>query len=271
MFNFITSFLIDVVKNILEYLMDKVSDKLLSVVLNPVKSMNGFDFSAINTYIISVGISYCCLKFARKLLNTYILWTDGDSDNPPSILVINFIKSMALILVFDSLYIFFIDIIRELGQTLVSSISSSPTEINSVLDLLLPVSINFASVLVILLAIIFYAINYISCLQTAVLLLILKTGFPFVASGLMDSNGGMFTTYIQKFLQLSFTVLIKLTLLKLGLVLLLNNNPIWSIIVLAAGGKVGEMLKEFMLVSGGGMGKISSSLMIMSNLKNLKR
>lgn len=270
MFKFITSFLIDVVKNALEYILNQTSNALLSNALNPTNSMQGLDLNTINTYIIGVGISYCCFKFSRKLLNTYILWTDGDADNPVHILVINFIKSIAFILSFSVLYNIFIDIITELGEKMVSSVQSSPTEINSITEVLLPKDITFMYVLIILLAIIFYVINYISCLQTAVLLLVLKTGFPFVASGLMDSNGGMFTTYIQKFLQLSFTIIIKLTLLKLGLVLLINNNPIWSIIVLTAGGKVGEMLKEFILVSsGGGMNKVTSGLMAFSQIKGL--
>lgn len=270
MFKFMTGFLTDVVKESLQYILDKISMLLLAQIFNPTESINGINFDTINTYIIGVGISYCCFKFARKLLNTYILWTDEDADNPINILVINFIKSIAVILSFDVIYSTFVDIMTEIGEHFITDISSTATGSQDAIEALMPSDIGFIAILVILIAIIMYLISYISCLQTAVLLLILKTGFPLVASGLMDSNGGMFSTYIQKFLQLAFTGIIKLTLLKLSLVLLLNNNPLWCIIILTVGGKVAEMLKEFMLVPNGGLGgKISSGLMALSNIKRL--
>ena len=270
MFNFIKDFLADVVKNMVEYLLDNLSNTLLGNIIDPTSSMNGISFEPIFNYMMGIVLSYCVLKFLMKLFNIYILGTDGDSDNPPSVLVINFIKALALILAFSSLYEIFIDIIKDIATNLLSSITSLPTKSSyTLINELLPDGTGFLAIIIIIISIVMYIIRYIDCLKTAVLLLILRAGFPLVASGVMDSNGGMFSTYIQKFLQLSFTVITKLALLKLGLLLLLNNNPIWAAVVLTAGGKVGELLKEFMLTSQGGTGRFSSATMTVSNLQRI--
>lgn len=270
MFDFFTGFLKDVIKDGLTYLMNTLSGKLLDLVLNPTSSMNGINLSSVYLSIQGIAISYCCFKFARKLFSIYVLWTDGDSDNPPHILVINFIKSLALIWTFSSLYEFFIKIIQDIGTVIYESIQTLP-EGEDPVEKLLPSTetFGFFFLLVILIGIVLYLITWFSCMKSGVLLLILKIGFPFVASGVMDNNGGIFSSYVPKFLQMAFTVIVKVSLLKLGLLLLLTGNPLWAIVVLSAGSGVAEMLKEFMLVnSGGGFGgRVSSMAMLLSNLR----
>lgn len=272
MFDFFSGFLKDVIKDGLTYLMDTLSGKLLDLVLNPTASMDGIDLSSVNSSIQGIAISYCCFKFAKKLFSIYVLWTDGDSENPPHILVINFIKSLALILTFSSVYEYFIKVIQDVGTVIYESIKTIPEGENPV-EKLLPEdqSFGFFFLLVILIGIVIYLITWFSCMKSGVLLLVLKIGFPFVASGVMDTNGGMFASYLPKFLQMAFTVIVKVSLLKLGLLLLLTGNPLWAIVALSAGAAVAEMLKEFMLVtSGGGFGgRLSSMAMLLGNLRRM--
>ncbi len=265
MFKFITNFLQDILKDAIEFLLDKFLSGLLEKVIDPTSSMQGVDFISIQNYIIIVGISYCTLKFLIKILNTYMLYTDGDSDNPIHILVINYSKSLIFILLFKELYSVFIDIIREIGQNIISAISSTPTDANAI-DI---ISLGFMSIILLIVAIVLYIVLYIKSMVNATLLLILRIAFPLVASGTMDSNGGMLSTYLQKFLQLAFTAIVQIALLKFGLVLILNSQGIWAIIVLSSGAKVSELLKEFMLTSQGGMGGFSSATMTVANLKRL--
>jgi len=163
------------------------------------------------------------------------------------------------------LYSVFIDIIREIGQNIISAISSAPTDANAI-DI---ISLGFMSIILLIVAIVLYIVLYIKSMVNATLLLILRIAFPLVASGTMDSNGGMLSTYLQKFLQLAFTAIVQIALLKFGLVLILNSQGIWAIIVLSSGAKVSELLKEFMLTSQGGMGGFSSATMTVANLKRL--
>lgn len=270
MFNFISDFLKDLIKDALSYLIDNVSKVLLDNVINPEKSMDGISLDSVFSVIVATGISYCVLKFVIKLLNIYILGIDGDEDAPIQILVINFIKSMAIIYAFNDLYKIFIKIIEELGLKIINTISSLPSDQETILEKLMPDNIGFFSLLVILIGIVMYLILYFKCLKTGVLMLILRMGFPFVASGVMDSNGGIYSTYIQKFLQLSFTIIVQMSMLKLGLLLLLNNNTLWSIVVLTSGAAVENTLKEFILTSGGSIGRgIGSTMMSLANLRRI--
>lgn len=270
MFIFISDFLKEVIKNSIEYIMQYLSMILFDLIVDPTSKMEGISFTPIFEFIKSIGISYCSLKFVLKLFNIYILRTDGDDDNPPQILLINFIKSLAFIFSFEDLFKVFIDIMEEISSQTLGLIGSVPS--TDVTDKLLPDTISFFAMIVILIGIVMYLILYIHCLKSGVLILVLRVGFPFVASGLMDANNGMFSTYIQKFLQLTFSVIIKMSLLKLGLVLLLNNHPIWSIIVLTAGSSVENMLKEFMLTSTGSFGKnISGGIMTLANIRRIRK
>lgn len=268
MFKFVTNFLRDAVINMLEYLMNGSLNYALDTALKPQSSMQGLDISSLEAYILGIGISYATMKFALKIFTVYMLWSDGDSDNPPHILLINYIKAIAFILAFSTIYDVFTDFMREFGQTIIGAISSVPT---ADVDNLVPENIGFFSIIMIIVGIICWIGTYFSALKSAVLLLVLKLGFPLIASGTMDSNGGMFSTYIPKFLQVAFSVVVKLALLKLGLVLLLNANPIWAIIVLTAGNSVNELLREFMLTtSGGGFGsKVSHATMTVSSLMRI--
>lgn len=269
MFKFVQNFLAEGIINIFEYLSNKLSAILIATVLNPVSSMEGLSIDGIISYISAIGISYCTFKFLKKLLMQYMFWTDGDSDNPVHILVINYIISLALIFSFDSLYEVFTNLFEDIATNLVDSISGSQATVELVSENLL--AVGFFGMIVIIIGAIMYFGQYISCLTSAILLLVLRLGFPLVASGVMDSNNGILGTYMQKFVQLSLTIIVKMTLLKLGLFLLMTGNPIWAIVVLTASSKVTDLLKEFMLTTsgGGGMGRLSGGIATIANIRRI--
>lgn len=267
MFKFITNFLRDAAINAIEYLIDGSLNYTMDVALDPTASMQGLNISSLESYIVMVGLSYATMKFVLKIFTIYMLWSDGDSDNPPHILLINYIKALAFILSFGAIYDIFKSFIHEFGTKLIGSVTAASLgDANA----MVPEGTGFFAIIVIIVGVICWFLVYISALKSAILLLILKIGFPLVASGTMDSNGGMFSTYIPKFLQVSFSLIIKLALTKWGLVLLMGANPIWAIIVLTAGNSVNELLKEFMLNTSGGIGsKISHGAMTASSLMRI--
>lgn len=51
-----------------------------------------------------LGISLIVLKFLKKGFETYILWTEGDADADPLLLLTNFFKALAVAVSFPVLY-----------------------------------------------------------------------------------------------------------------------------------------------------------------------
>ncbi len=67
-------------------------------------------FSVLLPISSSIGMSLIILKFLKKAFDIYGLWTDGDPDADPLLLLTNFIKAVAAALIFQWVYDIFIDV-----------------------------------------------------------------------------------------------------------------------------------------------------------------
>lgn len=70
------------------------------------------------------GVSLIVLKFLKKGFEQYILWTEGDADSDPLILLTGFLKALAIAVSFPTLYGWLAEIIENLTDQLIKTISN---------------------------------------------------------------------------------------------------------------------------------------------------
>lgn len=230
--------------------------------------INGFDF--LFKMFFGYGVSLIILKFLKKGFEIYILWTDGDADADPILLLTNFFRAMAIAIAFPTIYGWFAEIIEKATTDILVAIGlnmgMTPAAIsNSIATLGL-----FPAIMTLVFFII-YIFLYIQFLKKGLEILILRVGLPLACTGLMDADKGVFKTYIQKFVQSFFTVLIQVVLAKIGLSLMLNNHVLWGIACLLLALKTPRFLQEFLIVSssGGGMQGVYSSVRMVQMAKTV--
>lgn len=198
------------------------------------------------------GISLIILKFLKKGFDTYILWIDGDADSDPMLLLTNFFRAMAVAIAFPTVYEWFVEILEKASTDILEAIG-----LNIGFDITVLNNFVTQSLLTGIFSLIFmiiFVMVYIKILGIGVEILILRVGLPLACGGLMDADRGVFRSYIQKFIQSFFTVLIQLILLKFGMALMLNGHVIWGIVFANLALKTPKFLQEFLIVSSGGGG-----------------
>ena len=177
------------------------------------------------------GIALIILKFLKKGFDTYILWSDGDADTEPSILFIGFLRALAVAISFPTMYGWLAEIIQDMSEKIISIISGSmETDFSAVIT-----GISSAGLFTGIVSLIFFIcffVLYIQFLTRGMEILILRIGLPLACVGLMDRDGGVFKSYIQKFYQSTLAVLVQISLAKLGVGLMLNAHVFWGVAAL---------------------------------------
>lgn len=82
-------------------------------------------------------------------------------------------------------------------------------------------------------------------------ILILRVGLPMACVGILDTDKGVFKTYIQKFFQATLEVLVQIVLAKIGIALMLNTYVFCGIAALMLAIKTPRFLQEFIIILGG--------------------
>ncbi len=214
-------------------------------------SIHGLDL--LFNLFLGYGTSLIVLKFLKKGFNIYILGVEGDAELDPMVLVTNFFRAMAIAIAFPTIYKWIVKIFQE-ASTEILNIIGLNTEYG--LDMLANDVMSagiFSGILYLVFLVIFITL-FIKFLMIGLELFILRVGLPLACGGLMDSDGGSFKPYIQKFIQSSFTVLIQVILAKFGLALMMNSHILWGIACLRLAVRTPKFLQEFLVVSGGGGG-----------------
>ncbi len=204
------------------------------------------------------GIALIILKFLKKGFDTYILWSDGDADTEPSVLFIGFLRALAVAISFPTMYGWLAEIIQDMSEKIVSIISGSmDTDFSAVIT-----GISSAGLFTGIVSLIFFIcffVLYIQFLTRGLEILILRIGLPLACVGLMDRDGGVFKSYIQKFYQSTLAVLVQIILAKLGVGLMLNAHVFWGVAALMLAIRTPKFLQEFLIVSTG-QGGISNKI-----------
>lgn len=220
------------------------------------------------------GVSLIVLKFLKKGFEQYILWTEGDADTEPLILLTGFFKALAIAVSFPTLYGWLAEIVEDLTDQLIKAISNGmETDFTAVIT-----GISSAGLFTAIISLIFFIcffLLYLQFLTRGLEIFILRVGLPLACVGLMDADKGVFRTYIQKFFQSTLAVLVQIVLAKMGVALMLNTHVLWGIATLLLALRTPRFLQEFIIVSGGhggGMGTVYQSVRLVQIAKSvLKR
>jgi hypothetical protein len=209
--------------------------------------------SGIFDIFFSFGVSLIVLKFLKKGFERYILWTEGDAEIEPIMLLTGFFKSLAIAISFPTLYGWLAEIVEDLSNELITTISNDMvTDFSSIITGITSAGI-FTGIVSIIFFICFFML-YIQFLTRGLEILILRIGLPLACVGLMDQDNGVFRTYIQKFFQSTTAVLVQIVLAKLGVALMLNAHVFWGLAALLLALRTPKFLQEFLIVSSGNGG-----------------
>ncbi len=196
------------------------------------------------------GVSLIVLKFLKKGFEQYVLWTDGDADSDPLILLTGFFKALAIAVTFPTLYSWLAEIIQEMTDQLIATVNNGmETDFSAVLT-----GISSAGIFTAIVSLIFFIcffLLYLQFLSRGLEIFILRVGLPLACVGLMDADNGVFRTYIQKFFQSTLAVMIQIVLAKLGVALMLNTHVFWGLAALLLALRTPRFLQEFLIVSSG--------------------
>lgn len=205
--------------------------------------------------VLGTGVSLIILKFLKKGFECYVLWTDGDADSKPILVLTRFAQAIIIAICFPSIYMFMAEITEEMTNQILNIVGADTnydwqTWVNYILSLGL---VNAIFGLVFLIC---YFMLYFQFLMRGLEILILRIGIPFACVGLLDNDKGVFKPYMSKFFQSMFASIIQIALCKLGIGLMLNiginMNMFWGIACLVLAIKTPRFLAEFLIPTGGG-------------------
>lgn len=233
-------------------------------------------FSLLMPVSYGFGISLIILKFLKKAFDIYVLWTDGDPDADPFLLLTNFVRAVGTALIFQWLYGLFVDICREITNTIISQINGGTdmtTEWVTVIT-----SMGIVPAIAGLIFVICWLILYFSFMARGIEMMVMQIGVPLACVGLLDNDKGVFRAYINQFVKAFVTTIVQIMLCKIGLSLMLNatiisaSNIFWGIACMIAAISMPKILREF-LVPTTGDGRIgttvSQTVHIASMAKNI--
>ena len=212
-------------------------------------------FRLIMPITYGVGISLIILKFLKKAFDIYVLWTDGDPDADPFLLLTNFVRAVGTALVFQWLYEIFVDICREITNSIMTSINGGTDMtiewVNAITNL------GIVPAIAGLIFVICYLILFFSLMARGIEMMVMRVGAPLACVGLLDNDKGIFRAYINQFVKAFVTTIAQIMLCKIGLSLMLNStmitaqNIIWGIACMIAAISMPKILREFLVPTGG--------------------
>lgn len=219
-------------------------------------SFTGVEFFGLMMPITyGVGVSLIVLKFLKKAFDIYVLWTDGDPDADPFLLLTNFVRAVGTALIFQWLYGIFVDICRDITNQIMTSIDSGrdmSTEWVTAIT-----SMGIVPAIAGLIFMICYLILLFSFMARGVEMMVMRVGIPLACVGLLDNDKGVFRAYINQFVKAFVTTIVQIMLCKIGLSLMLGatiisvQNIIWGIACMISAISMPKILREFLVPTGG--------------------
>lgn len=204
--------------------------------------------NSIMSVTTSVGIGLIVLKFLIKGFQVYVLWTDGDPDSSPVLLLTNFVKAMVIAICFPVLYTFMVDVAQDLYKRSVGSMAG----FNLTAQLEGGLGANLFGAICGIGMSVCFLILYFGFIGKGLEMFILRAGVPIACVGLVDADGGVFRNYLMMFFKCLLTIIVQLLLLSIAASLAISIHPIVSIAAMIAAVRTPRFLAEFMVPSTGG-------------------
>ena len=218
---------------------------------------NTFDLDPVFALFRNVGLAFITLKFVKKGFDIYVGWTDGDKDNEAGHLVMNYVRAIVVLLAFNEIYRFITNVTYTLLVEMLQTLGST-NELNfqRLATFVAGQGIINKALFTVLLVI--FLILYFRTLLMGLQLLALRIAFPIACVGLVDSDKGIFKSFMQKFVMISVSAFTMIFFFYLAILLKINANPFWAIASAMAGWRTPDLLRDFMLGYGthhGGLGR----------------
>lgn len=263
----------DFISGIIDYFNKGFLTDLADLAFHAEQHMNKMGINGLQNIFnifINFGVSLIILKFLKKGFDIYVLWSDGDADLEPMTLLINFLKAMTIALTFSVIYGWIVSIMEDLITRVLDAAGLNISADISLLEILFSNKTLF-EVSAYLVFFIFLVILYVQFIKQGLSILIIRVGLPLACVGIMDANGGVFNSYIQKLLQLTLSVLVQVVLMKIGFSLVLAGHLIWGIAAQYFAIKIPNFLQDLLIFSGGSgvMNKVHSSARFVQAVKSI--
>ncbi|MGN0679260.1 MAG: conjugal transfer protein TrbL family protein [Oscillospiraceae bacterium] len=233
-------------------------------------------FSLIMPITYGIGISLIILKFLKKAFDVYVLWTDGDPDADPFLLLTNFVRAIGTALVFQWIYGLFVDICREITESILAKIGDKSLDWNVWVTAI--TSQGIVPAIAGLIFVIIWIILYFSFMARGIEMMVMQVGVPLACVGLLDNDKGVFRAYINQFVKAFVTTIVQIMLCKIGLSLMIGvtnitpSNIFWGIACMIAAISMPKILREFLVPTGGDghmMNNVSQTVHISAMAKNI--
>ena len=101
-----------------------------------------FSFDTLYIYVSAISLGIAIMLFLKKGFEIYVLWNDGDSDLDPMVFLASFIKMTIVIVWFNSLYGYVVQIANKLFNKLLEALTGSISGKNFLLGLINLVDLN---------------------------------------------------------------------------------------------------------------------------------
>ncbi|MDE6182222.1 MAG: hypothetical protein K2F59_03355 [Eubacteriales bacterium] len=230
---------------------DHISDGSIfeNTIINNSKSQVFFD--KLFQVTTGFGIAFLIFRFLKKVFDTYIIGSDGDSTVSIENSLIGFCKALIIIFSFDWIYGVFVKISIEFINDMLDAVGAvTVTSLAGILQQFL--SLGIFMLLALLVFFICYLLIIFQFIKRGLEMLLLRLGIPLACSGLIDSDNGVFAPYIKLFIQNSVTVLIQLCMIKIGFGITANGNIFFGIGAMIMGLKTPQFIQQFMIGVGSG-------------------
>lgn len=255
-------------------LIDEMLSDLIPLTLHADQYMIGIGSGSMVEVLFEIisgfGVSLIILKFLKKGFACYVMWTDGDPDSDPLHLVTRFIQAIAVTVCFPVLYEWLADIVAGLTEELLTAIGGSTNyDWQAWVD-----GLSSAGIVTAIFGLVFmisYFLLYFQFLMRGLEIMILRSGLPIACVGLLDNDKGVFQSYMMKFFQAAFSVVIQISLCKLGVGMMMNMRMFWGIACIVLAIRTPRFLSEFMVPTGsnGVVNNVYHSVRLAGMIKNL--
>lgn len=241
--------------NLLSYL-DQIF-KIEVMLEQKASTMTSATVSAAYMYIYTLAAALIVLKFLFKGFSYWILWRDGDADASPQGMLIGAFQAVVIIVSFPFLYDIMMDVTVELTTKLMSifSVSAPGAEETNVLIVILGgATLGIVEMIVMLVYLVLLIVLYVIMLKRGFELLVLRLGIPFACIGLLDSDYGVWKSYIQVFFKTMFTTVIQLVLMSVSMPLINAGHLLLGIAAIATAFSTPLIMQQFLVANGRGGG-----------------
>lgn len=221
-------------------------------------------------YIYWAAVTFITLKFMIKGFQIYILWRNGDADSSPQTMLIGAVEGAVVMVGFPAIYDILVDAAMQLTTAIMALLGlTNPEE---------QLAVNVVGDLLFLIAVLVYFVlafgMMVKLIRQGVELLVMRLGVPLACIGLIDSDGGIFTTYMQTLFRAVLTSMVQVLLFSLSIRYLAAGAADFNGILLAIAAMIAAfntpVLMQQILIpyrGSGAMNKVYMGSMIVKTLR----